>query len=187
MSKTLSNILTVFKVAKVIAKVVLILCIIGASGSLLALTMLPLLQGVFSDRFLAEMGLDIVSSYAECIVGLIACVGEIVLACLAGRYFKNVLAAGTPFTFDGAKECFRFGIASIIVSGATSILSGMALAISSLASMGVSNINVNVSISFAPGLFFLFLSLIFKHAAEISAPKAEEPHQEGSSTETETL
>lgn len=162
MSKTLSNILTVFKVARVIAKVVFILCIVGAAGCLLAFAALPVV-----GTLLSREGINISHTYLGCIVGLIACVGEIVFAFLAERYFKNVLAAGTPFTFDGSKECFRLGITSIIISVATSIIAGFAAAICMILTLSEAELDFDMSISLSTGLFFLFTSLIFKYGAEV--------------------
>ncbi|MBO5939323.1 MAG: hypothetical protein J6Q82_07510 [Clostridia bacterium] len=180
MSKTLSNILTIFKVARIVAKVVFILCIIGAAGCLLGLLALPMVGSFLSSELLIEEGLTLSSAYLGCIVGLISCIGEMILAFLAERYFKNVLNAGTPFTFDGAKECFRFGIASIIVSIAVSIASGIvAAAILVFTSSMLAEPEFGTSISLSMGLFFLFLSLIFKHGAELKKT-TEETTQENS-------
>ena len=52
MSKTLSHILTVFKVVRVIAKVVLILCIVGGVGCLIPLVTLPLVDGLLKAQLL---------------------------------------------------------------------------------------------------------------------------------------
>ncbi len=182
MSKTLSNILTVFKVARIVAKVIFILCIIGAAGCVLGVLCLPMAGEVLTDTGLLELenGLSLSSAYVACIVGLIACLGEIILAFLAERYFKNVLNAATPFTFDGAKECFRLGIASIIVSISVSLLAGLVASLSLLftAPTGAES-EINTSISVSTGLFFLFLSLIFKHGAELKKT-VEEASQENS-------
>lgn len=175
MNKTLSHILTIFKVAKIVAKVVFILCIIGGAGCLLALLCLPLVGDIISSGPLFEEGIHLSSAYVACTIGAIACVGEAILAYLSERYFKNVLTAGTPFSLDGAKECFRLGIASIIVSVAVSILSGIIFFVFPLfsASMGAES-DFNASFSLSTGLFFLFLSLIFKHGAELQKSSESE-------------
>lgn len=174
MSKTLSNILTVFKVAKVIAKVVFILCIIGAAGCLLALISLSMLGNSPMLPELFDQVLDLPSVYWACAVGIIACVGEAILAFLSERYFKNVLRAQTPFTLEGARESFRLGIASIIISLAVSLLVGVvAGAILLFTSQSPVESDVSTSISLSTGLFFLFLSLIFKHGAELKKGSEE--------------
>ena len=195
MSKTLSTVLTVFKIARIVAKVIFILCIVGGAGRLAALLLLPMASGVVDLLADGELSLTLASAYPACIVGIVSCAGEGVLAFLAERYFRNVLSAGTPFTLDGSKECFRLGIASLIVSVAVSVLSGIVVGIFLLLAMDASELDSNVSVSLSTGLFFLFLSLIFKHGAELQAPAAEEPAEEPAqeparettASETETL
>lgn len=177
MSKTLSTILTIFKVAKIVAKVIFILCIVGGAGCLIGLATLPLLDLAAAAEFIAEEGLELSSAYAACFVGTITCAGEAVFAFFAERYFGHVLESGTPFTFEGAKESFRLGLASIIISVAVSVVSGLALAIAQLISSGGAQIDVDMSVSLTTGLFFLFMSLIFKHGAELKAAVPEEPEQ----------
>lgn len=181
MGKTLSNILTVFKVARIIAKIVFILCIIGGAGCLLGLSALPLAEAVLSA---VGEGVIVSSAYAGCIIGLFACTGEAVFAFFAERYFKNVLKAGTPFTFEGAKESFRLGIMSIIISVAVSIITGFIASIVLLFMLGnTADIDFNTSFSLSTGLFFLFMSLIFKHGAEVQQAYAERTYAENSYTE----
>ena len=133
-----------------------------------------------------EEGLSLPAAYLGCIVGAIVCAAEVVFAFLAERYFGNVLNAGTPFTFEGAKESFRLGIASIIISVATSAIAGItSLVFLVLTTSAVAESDVSVSFSISMGLFFLFLSLIFKHGAELKATSAEEPQQETEKAEIE--
>lgn len=169
MSKTLSTILTIFKVAKIVAKVVFILCIVGGAGCLVGLATLPLLDLAIAAEFVAEEGIELGAAYLACIVGAVTCAGEAVFAFFAERYFGHVLESGTPFTFEGAKESFRLGIVSIIVSGAVAVTSGMGLAIYQLITSDGAQIDVDMSVSLTTGLFFMFMSLIFKHGAELQA------------------
>jgi len=180
MSKTLSIILTVFKVLKIISKVVFILCIVGTAGCLVGFFATAVFGGML-DGMIAG-GFDVYSSCFACIIGIFACVGGAVFAFLSEKYFKNVLDAKTPFTFDGAKECFRLGIASLIISVAVSVASGIAEGIAwMLSNFGSLNFDVNVSFSLSTGLFFMFLSLIFKYGAELQAST----ENTGSQTENE--
>ena len=168
MSKTLSNILTVFKVVRIIAKIVFILCIIGAVGCVIGLLSLPMAGAVLAEQELFGEVLDLPLAYLGCLVGIVSCVGEAIFAFLAERYFKRVLDAGTPFTFDGAKEVFNLGLASIIISVATSVLAGIfEFAVLLFSGVNASGFDVNMSVSISTGLFFLFLSIIFKHGAEV--------------------
>ena len=168
MSKSLSNILTVFKVIRILAKVVFILCIVGGVGSLIGLVMLPF-SHLLSPEALSDFGIESAGGYSVCIIGLITCVGEAYFAFAAEKYFRNVLNSGTPFTFDGAKECFRLGLVSIIVSVAVSVAAGIVLGIASLLSASAQEIDVNLSFSLTTGLFLIFISMIFKYGAEIKS------------------
>ena len=175
MSKTLSNLLTIFKVAKVLAKIAFILCIIGASGCVLGFFAFSAVDSFMPEQLVAN-GINVNVAYFELIAGTVACIGEIVFSYLAGKYFKNVLAAGTPFSFDGAKECFRLGVASIIISLAISIVSGIAAGVVViLENSPALNSDIDVSITFSTGLFFMFLSLIFKYGAELQPAPEEQP------------
>lgn len=177
MSKTLSTILTIFKVARIIAKILFILSIIGAAGCAVALITLPL-AGTIPSEILALGEVDFVEAYAACIVGAIVCAGEIIITYLSHKYFKNVLEAGTPFTFVGSKECFRLGLTSIITSCAMSIATGIVVAIYELMVSGGQQLNVESSISLSMGLFFMFMSLLFKHGAEQSISVNENTYEE---------
>ena len=178
MSKTLSNILTVFKVARIVARVVWILCIVGAAGCLLGIVTLPTLGSILPAGLLAEEGIDGLSSTLACVVGLVACVGEIIIAFLAERYFANVLNAGTPFTLEGSKESFRLGLTSMIVSVAVSVVGGIVTAIFFFILPELSKVDSEMNFSLTTGLFFLFLSLIFKHGAEVRCSAAETSAEE---------
>lgn len=183
MSKTLSNILTVFKIARILAKIVFICCIIGAVCCSIALLVLPMAEAVVPDVF-TETGIDISAVYAAITVGIIACVGEAVFAFWAERYFKSVLDAETPFTFDGAKECFRLGIASLIISVATSIVSGIAAGIVTvLSKTNAAELDYSTSISLSVGLFFMFISMLFKYGAEQQKLSAEEETKDEQSSQ----
>ena len=179
MSKTLSHILTVFKVAKIIAKVVFILCIVGAAGCALGFFAISAVDAFMPEALIAE-GVTADLGYLGCIIGVVACIGEAVFAFLAEKYFKNVLERGTPFALDGAKECFRLGIASLIISAAASAISGIAAAVIIMFSnSAASESEINASFSITTGLFLMFLSMIFKYGAELqNAAAQEEDHPE---------
>ncbi len=177
--------MTVFKVLRILAKVVFVLCIVGGVGSLIGLVMLPF-SHLLSPEALSDFGIEAPGAYSACIIGIITSAGEAYLALVAERYFGNVLNTGTPFTFDGSRECFRLGIVSIIVSAAVAIASGIVVAISSLLFAQASDIDVSASVSLTTGLFFMFLSMIFKHGAEIRKSDSDSAREEEHS-KTDTL
>lgn len=174
--------MTIFKVARIVAKVIFILCIIGAAGCIVALFALPLVGLALPSVFFEESALYLPTAYLDCVSGLFSCAAEAVLAFLAERYFAKALKAGTPFTFEGAKECLRLGIIYLIASVALSVILGIVAGISLIVSTGELS-SFDVSVSLSTGLFFIFMSLIFKHGAEIHSayaytPKCEAPAQE---------
>lgn len=168
MSKTLSIILTVFKVAKIVAKVIFILCIVGAIGCVASLALLPIVKMIPSELMSPDTEIHFPSVYLVCAIGALSCAAEAIVAFFAERYFGNVEKSGTPFTLEGSKECFRLGLISIIVSAAASIISGIFVAISLLISDATVT-DTNLSISLSTGLFLLFISLIFKYGAEVKS------------------
>ena len=185
MSKTLTNILTVYKVARIVAKVVFILCIVGSAGCLLGFLSLALLGNAQSGVLqigdvrlvLSEMiveSMDPASSVSSCALGALVCVGEATFAFFAERYCKNVLQVGTPFTYAGAKECFRLGLISIIASVSVAVLTGIVVAILTILGMEPSEMDASTFLSLSMGLFLLFLAMIYKHGAELNEGPSQE-------------
>ncbi len=175
MSKTLSNILTVFKVAKVIAKIAYIFAIIGAVGGLVAFGALAVFN---MFNFLMPENLVGVefnySYYGLYITGVVSCIGSAILGFLMEKYFASVLNVGTPFTFDGAKEIFRLGIGSLILSAVSSLVAVISAGIINLLEGSIAvNFDLNISVSVVIGLFFMFLSVVFKYGAELQKPVAD--------------
>lgn len=210
MSKTLSTIQTIFKIAKILAKIVFVFSIIGGIGCLIAILALPLLGSMLtselSSLFIEEFGTVSFGFICfSCLTALITCIGEAIISFLAGRYFDHELKAGTPFTFEGSKELFRLGITAIIVPIAVSVLSGIFFGICLFFAPEIINVEFGMSFSIGTGLIFLLLSLIFKHGAELhefiayqnqfskqqESPRpsdsAEEPKKEGPTSGPEAL
>lgn len=164
MSKSLKIMQTVAKVARIVCKVLFILCLVGAGGSLIALVATIAIGPLFETSGMSSVSTTVVG----CAVGLFSCVGEAILFRMGERYFEHELAAGTPFTQDGAKEIFRWGIASIIVSVAVSVASGIVMALALIFSSSVAEPDVTMSWSLGSGLMLLLLSVIFRHGAELA-------------------
>ena len=184
MSKALSNVMTVFKVARIVAKVILILCIVGSAGCVLGLVLLPLADVLLRTDIFAKQGINLATAYGDCIIGAVTCAGEAIFAFLAYRYFENVEKAGTPFTYDGSKEVFRLGLASLIIAVATSVAAGIvSFVIMLLTSPEAFEPNIGIEFSLTTGLFFMFLSMIFKYGAELQEAKSEDAKQEDKTAE----
>ena len=172
MSKTLSHIMLIFKIARIIAKIVFVFLIIGAVGCVIGLSVFPLLEGFLSNQEISEVlveeGIaDIRMIYPVCIAGLIACVGELIFTFFSIRYFEKTLNDGTPFTLDGSKQCFRLGISAIIVSLSITVAISITFSIYAMLTSTIPEADTASGISLSTGLFFMFLSLIFKHGAEL--------------------
>ena len=99
MSKTLSTILTIFKVASIVTKVVFIVSIVGGAGCLFGLCFLPIV-GNLEAIFDSELQTNVISSCASCAAGAVSCAGSAIFAFMAEKYFKRVTTDGTPFTFE---------------------------------------------------------------------------------------
>ncbi len=182
MSKSLKIMQTVAKVARIVCKVLFILCIIGAVGSLVGLVATVIFGPLFETSGMSSFS----TSVLGCMVGLLSCAGEAILFRMGERYFEHELAAGTPFTQDGAKEIFRWGVASIIVSLAVSVASGIAIGIALIVSPSVADPEITMSWSLGSGLTLMMLSVIFRHGAEL-AELAYRPRTEWNATSEETM
>ena len=175
MSKSLKTIQTIVKVARVLAKIVMIICIIGAVCSAIALGAIFASGGLgYTDLF---SSVNLGDMYFGCIIALLACVAEGVLSFLAIKYFDHELASGTPFTFDGSKELFRLGLVNLAVGFGISFLQ---IVISGIIWLyfpemeGVSESNFSVG----TGISMMLLSLVFKYGAEVSSPAFDDYEEE---------
>ena len=173
MSKSLQVIQTIMKVAKILATVVFVFCIVGGAGCLLGLVATVAGQEMISP-FLAEYGdISIPQIYFACISGVVACVGECVLAKFAMLYFEHELKAGTPFTFAGAKEILRLGILLMAIPVASSIVLGTTEGIMEMITGEMMELGWENSFSVTTGALFLVASFVFKHGAELAERVSE--------------
>ena len=181
MSKSLSTIQTVFKVLRIIAKIVYIVCLVGAVCSavgLLILCLVPLMPQNVTDIISKETDMSVAVMFVACIAGMVACVAEAVIARFCEIYFAHELEAGTPFTYEGSKEIFRLGVISIAVSFGASVILGILIGIAQLIS-DASIVDVNTFTSIGTGLVFIFLSVVFKYGAEINQKEKQDDEQQG--------
>ena len=182
MSKSLKILQTVAKVARIVCKVLFILCVVGACGSLVGFIATLIVGPLFETSGMSPLS----TSILDYVVGLFSCAGEAILFRMGERYFEHELAAGTPFTKRGAKELFRWGIASIIVSLAVSVASAIVVGIVSVFSSSAVEPDITMSWSLGTGLTMLLLSVIFEHAAEL-AELAYRPRTEWQTAEEEPM
>ena len=186
MNKTLSTIMAIFKVAKIVTKIVFIVCTVGCALCLVSAIIIPIFGSIVID-ILSEQGLDLAAACSASIAGSIACAGEAVCAYFWEKYFSRVINDKTPFTLEGSRECFNLGLICIISSLAVAVGTGMALAIALIISPEINEIELSSSTSLVTGFFLLFISLVFKHGAEVSdTPRIENVSEENSSKEEKT-
>lgn len=179
MSKTLETIQMIFKIAKILATIAFVFSIVGAVFCLLgffsttAVLALPFSVGDVNIHGLIEenSGMATGAIYSALSVGLITCIGQIVISYFAKTYFKHELDAGTPFTFAGAKEMLRLGILSMAIPVACMFLCGIVHGILSVTFGAIGELEMDEAFSVTMGLMFLVMSFILKHGAEIREEK----------------
>lgn len=172
MSKSLKTVQTVCKVCKVLAEIAFVLFVVIVALMLAAAIFtgtgnfdaLLLSGGVVLDDMLQQTGVtqDYMVAVFVCLTIIIA--AEAVVAKFINVYFKHELKAGTPFTFEGAKEMLRLGIITIAVPVGASVISAIYLTVVTADS---GDWNFSVKISLGLGLMFLALSPLLKHGTEL--------------------
>lgn len=179
--KTLKTIQKLSKVGKILCTVIFILCLVGAIGcvvGIIGLAVIPesikigdlTIHGIIEKNAKISMG----SLYAVLAMGLVYCIGEAVLCKIAKRYFVNELEAGTPFTFDVAKELIRLGILTICIPVGTTIVAAIVFAVMAQFNSDITDIKFSNSISAGLGIMFIITGLICRHGAEVSAANNDE-------------
>lgn len=179
MSKSLKTIQVIFQVAKVFSKIAYVMLIVGAVFCLVGIGCLAAGQeavlkmgdvdivGIIEQE--VEMSVNEMNVAMVC--ALIFCVAGIVLAWFSNRYFKRELVAGTPFTFDGAKELKRLGILMIVLPLAAQILNTVVVEIWNEVTAASLELSVDTGSEVAQGILFLVMAVIFQYGAELETGK----------------
>lgn len=182
MSKSLKTVQTVCKVCMVLAEIAFVLLIVGAvlvlaCGIFIGAGKMDALMSsgaLVLDEMLQQSGVtqEYVTAVLVCMTIIIA--AEAVVAKFINVYFKHELKAGTPFTFEGAKEMLRLGIITIAVPAGASLVATIVFGIMAAGSGLDSEFNFEISLGM--GLMFLALSPLLKHGTELRlrAQNAEE-------------
>ena len=182
MSKSLKTVQTVCKVCKVLAEIAFVMFVVIVALMLAATIFtgtgnfdaLVSSGGVVLDDMLQQTGVtqDYMVAVLVCMTIIIA--AEAVVAKFINVYFKHELKAGTPFTFEGAKEMLRLGIITIAVPVGASLAATIVFGIMAAGSGLDSEFNFEISLGM--GLMFLALSPLLKHGTELRlrAQNAEE-------------
>ena len=113
----------------------------------------------------AEVSIN--ACYAAMAVGIILCSGEAVLCKIAEAYFRNELAAGTPFTFEGAKEMIRLGIYAICIPAGSGVIASIVYAILKAVLKDVGTLDLDLFGSVGIGIMFILAGLLCRLGAEV--------------------
>ena len=183
--KTLDTIQKISKAGKIISKIIFIFCVVGFVGCAIGIVSLALIpEGIELDGMTIEAFIEknsevsLGTCYAVMSASMIICIGEAVLCKIAEGYFKNELAAGTPFTFDGAKEMIRLGIFAICIPLGTNIIAAIVYAIMRAVLKDVVPYDIGGFSSIGLGIMFIIAGLLCRHGAEISEEKKQNEEQE---------
>lgn len=167
--KTLNTIQTLSKIGKILSKIIYICCIIGFCGCIVGIAAVAVCGMSLNGLVLFETGMGIGTLLAAIAVGLVYCIGEFFISRMAYRYFENELKAGTPFTFDGAKELRHLGISVIWISVVTAVIAEVAQGVIYQFLNDTERLSFEPFDAVAMGLLVIFISLICKHGAEVKA------------------
>lgn len=183
--KTLDIIQKLFKVGKIFSKIIYICCIVGFCGCAVGAVAMIVgaetlkIGGVTLHGILeTEAGVSTGTIWAAIAVGACLCVGEFFVARMAYRYFENELNAGTPFSFDGAKELLNLGISTIWIPIVAAVLAQIAQGVIGQFAENVEKVSVDGFDSVAWGVMFILISLFCKYGAECKENKVNDVDEE---------
>lgn len=187
-SKTLKTIQTISKVCMVISKIVFIVSIVGASMCGVGILCLGLgyttalnLAGINIYGLInAESEMSVAGIYVHMVIAAIACGLQIAMAKLCELYFRHELEAGTPFTFEGAKELKKVGICLISISLGGIVGIAIIYAIASSFIPNIGEMNADNITAVGTGVILLIVSCLCKYGAELNEAKAEVKNEENS-------
>ena len=176
---TLEPIQKLAKLGKVLSRIAFVFAVVGVCGCVAGLLSvcfgsgLPIKLGNVTLHGLidADYGSNIKSITATLYGWLIVCAGEAVLARFAACYFRNELAAGTPFTQAGAQELLRLGILTLALpvgcAVAGRIVEGMVAGSLAVEKAAGVDLALGSEASVVLGVMFLLGALLCRHGAEL--------------------
>ena len=171
--KTLKIIQTVYKIGKILSKIMFIICIVGFCGGAVGILSLAVgaetikIGGVTIKSILkTEANVSAETVYCAMVIAMILCAGEAVVAKFAEHYFAREQKDGTPFNFGGAKELLRLGILEICIPFGTYVISGIVYAVFKAAFSDIMPLDLNYAGSLGLGVMLIIVSLLCKLGAE---------------------
>ncbi|MCR4621648.1 MAG: hypothetical protein K5663_06155 [Clostridiales bacterium] len=171
--KTLETLQKLSKLGRILSKIVRIVCLVGAiacAAGIISLALFPdsVKIGNVTVYGLVKLPENISAGtcYTALAMGLILCAGETALARLAEKYFMRELTAGTPFTFDGAKELIRLGICAICIPLGTKILAEITYGVMAHLMQDVAKLDPGDAVSVGLGVMMIVAGLLCRYGAE---------------------
>jgi len=172
--KTIRILQKLANIGRIISKIVFICCLVGGICCTVGLACLPVFResfSLFGVKFhpLAEgaEGINLYTAYTAMGVALFCCSAECVVSKMANRYFTHELAAGTPFTRDGAAEMMQLGITMIWVPMAAVIASAILVGIMTQTFGLTRTFELDRYESIGMGIMFIVMSLVCRSGAEM--------------------
>lgn len=179
--KSLKAIQTISKVAKVFSSIIFIFSIVGFCLCTLGILSMAFdiesfkLGGVTFESILQDKAdLSEGALYAAAAQGMIYCAGTVVLAKFSEVYFRHEIDAGTPFTFDGAKELMRLGILFICISIGEEIIASIVTSVLAKTFTDAAATDMDTTGTVTVGIALIIISFLCRYGAELAENKAEE-------------
>lgn len=181
--KSLNIIQKVFKAAKILSEIAFVFAFIGFCASIVGVLSIAFgadsvikIGGVTVHGIISQnLGVDVKSIAASLCGASILCAGIGITAKFSKAYFKNELNAGTPFTFEGAKEALRLGIITIALPTgcgvAGSIINSIVAGYFNVEKSGAFSAFYNDEVSVAVGVMIIVMSLLCRYGAELKESK----------------
>lgn len=176
--KSLESVQKWMKAFKIIAKVVMIVCIVTAVMMALAVALGDLVVGTLTTvgnvdihGLLAAEGVEDISMATVriiCLCGVLAaCVG-IALSAIAVKFLNKELKAGTPFTYEFAKDVKTLAILFIVLPLAIDFISSIILNLAGISS------EISGKIELLAALLLFAAATVFKYGADLLNERKEE-------------
>lgn len=172
--KSLETIQKISKFGKIVSKIIFTLCFVAliiffVAG--LCVVTLPANIEITKDNlpFLETNNIKFSKNgvYDTLIVASIGVIAEMYIAKKAEKYFEFELQEGTPFTEESANKIRKLGIIIIVAPIIASLISFIIHIVIAKLFGDVGEIELNYDISLTMGLFFLFLSAVFRYGAHL--------------------
>ena len=181
MDNSLQTIQKITNAFKILSKIVMICCIVGAIGCAIGIISIAFLPDAFKIGGVNIHGIvektadeSIATGYAAMAFGMITCIGYSILGKLYFKYFDAELKAGTPFTIEGAKQLNLLGLYTICIPLICNFATEIVLQILKKTMEDVADVDINYYSSVVFGLLIMIIGLLCKYGAELVGVNKEQ-------------